>query len=196
MQAVDFEDRRVHSENRIRGSPRRKTPLSESVKGASFPHGQSPAVTWPDSCSEVDEPSGAVSELPEGMVMNVSSRKLLLLAVAAAVACIVGCSSESGSGGSSAPSGGGGTARVGGRFGRTTQFSKSDYTLTGPNGFSRTGTIDVRNQREAEGSILDIPAGSPYTLSLRASSTDGNVTCVGSKSGIAVTCPGNREQDE
>src|SRR5262245_46519742 len=128
--------------------------------------------------------------------MKWSSRKRFLLALAAVVVLMVGCSSEPGPGDSRSSRDGEGTASMELRFGRTTQINRVDYTLRGPNGFSRVGSIDVRNQREAEGSILGVPVGSPYTLSLAASSTDGNVTCVGSKSGISVTCPGNRERDE
>jgi hypothetical protein len=124
-------------------------------------------------------------------------KKVLALALAVVTAGAMGCSSESGSTG---PSSGGeeqaGTARMDLRIGRTTQINKVNYTLTGPNGFSATGSIDVKNDKEAEGSIPNVPVGMPYTLSVNASSTDGNVTCTGSKSGINVTCPGNRERDE
>jgi len=81
------------------------------------------------------------------------------------------------------------------KIGRTTQINKISYTLTGPNAFSAEGSIDVRPFGEIIASIRNVPPGSPYTLNLAASSTDGNVTCTGGKSGITVTCPGNRQQD-
>jgi hypothetical protein len=82
------------------------------------------------------------------------------------------------------------------RVGRTTQINQLNYTLTGPGGFSRVGSLNVSRTREVEASIKEVPAGTPYTLSLNGSSTDGNVTCTGSKSGIAVTCPARREQND
>jgi len=125
-------------------------------------------------------------------------KKALALALAVVTAGALGCSSESGSTGASSSGGEeqAGTATMDLRIGRTTQINKVNFTLTGPGGFSRTGSIDVSHDREAEGSIPNVPVGSPYTLSVNASSTDGNVTCTGSKSGINVTCPGNRERDE
>jgi hypothetical protein len=120
---------------------------------------------------------------------------LISLGLAAAAVIAVNCSSG---GSSSSPPAGQGASTVGVdlRIGRTTQIQRLKYTLTGPNGFSASGSIAVNRSKEAEGSIQNIPVGSPYTLALAASSTDGNVTCTGSKSGISVACPGDRPQDE
>jgi hypothetical protein len=118
----------------------------------------------------------------------------------AMVIALVGATAASSSC-SSGPSGSadetnGGSVETDLKIGRTTQIRSVGYTVAGPNGFTRTGSLDVSHHREAEGTVSDVPAGGPYTITLTASSTDGNVTCTGSKSGIVVTCPGTREQDE
>jgi hypothetical protein len=126
------------------------------------------------------------------LIDKILSVGFAMIVAAGAVSC------STGSGSSESSSSGGDVDSVGMelRIGRTTQINKVNYTLTGPNGFSRTGSIDVSKSREIETSIKSVPVGSPYTLALSASSTDGNVTCSGSKSGIGVSCPGDRERDE
>jgi hypothetical protein len=114
---------------------------------------------------------------------------------------IAACSTHSTDGGpspSESASGGEQTGQVGYelRLGRTTHINQASYTITCPGGFSQSGTIDVSKLRELEGSIPNLPPGGPCTLNITANSTNGNVTCSGSKSGLTVTCPGNRPQDE
>ena len=53
------------------------------------------------------------------------------------------------------------------------------YTMTGPGGFSKTDTIDVRNSQTISVVIGGIPAGAGYTLTLGATSRDGGTTCSG-----------------
>jgi hypothetical protein len=60
------------------------------------------------------------------------------------------------------------------------------YSVTGPNNFSKSGTVDVSKSTTISGIISPIPAGSPYNLSLNATATDGTTMCAGSASGIAV----------
>jgi len=53
------------------------------------------------------------------------------------------------------------------------------YTITGPNAFSRSRTIDVSR---ASGLLFTegvLPAGGPYTISITATSVDGTVSCAG-----------------
>src|SRR5262249_4947781 len=111
---------------------------------------------------ETPQPSG-------GMAMKISLKKMWALALAAVTTGALGCSSESGSTGPSSSSAGEpqeGTAQMEIRIGRTTQINTVNFTLTGPNGFSRSGSINVSHNREAEGSIPDVPVGSPYTLNV------------------------------
>lgn len=118
--------------------------------------------------------------------MNSMMIKALFVALASAAA-LASCSSE--------PTGIEGEANTttGGiemdlRVGRSTQLNLLKYTLVGPNGFDGKGSIDISRSLELVGKIANVPAGGPYTLSLTAASTDGNVTCTGSKSGITVSC--------
>lgn len=53
------------------------------------------------------------------------------------------------------------------------------YTIAG-NGFTKDGTIDVSGAPTISGTIGGIPAGSGYTLTLTATSTDGKTTFSGS----------------
>jgi hypothetical protein len=78
---------------------------------------------------------------------------------------------------------------------RTTQVSTVSYTVTGPDGFSASGSFDVQ-RGEVVGTIPAVPAGGPYTVTLAGASTDGNVTCAGSEPGVTVTCPSTGANDE
>src|SRR5580692_10849157 len=96
---------------------------------------------------------------------------ILLGAVAATVA-INGCSSA----GTPAESNGSGTepgnSETTGTAGIQLQVAPGitintlNYTLTGPNGFSKTGSINVSNSTVAATIIGGLPSGSGYSISL------------------------------
>jgi PKD repeat protein len=54
------------------------------------------------------------------------------------------------------------------------------YTITGPGGVSRTGTLDVSKSATISG-LLPLPAGGPYTITFDGTSTDGSQICGGSQ---------------
>jgi hypothetical protein len=54
------------------------------------------------------------------------------------------------------------------------------YSITGPGGFSQTGSIDVGHSSTISAQLGPFPAGNGYTISLTATSTDGTETCAGS----------------
>jgi hypothetical protein len=58
--------------------------------------------------------------------------------------------------------------------------SIASYTLTGPNGFNRTSSIDFDGSQAVEFLIDSVPAGDGYVLSVMASN-DGGESCMGSK---------------
>jgi hypothetical protein len=62
----------------------------------------------------------------------------------------------------------------------------ASYTITGPNGFSRTDTIDLTHATALSTLIGGLPAGSGYTIAINATSSDGTTTCAGS-AGFSVT---------
>jgi phospholipase C len=55
-----------------------------------------------------------------------------------------------------------------------------NYTITGPHGYSKTGSIDVSHSTTISAVIGGIPVGSGYTITLTATSVDGSLTCSGS----------------
>jgi hypothetical protein len=54
------------------------------------------------------------------------------------------------------------------------------YTITGPNGFSKAGTINVAASSTLSTIIGGLPAGNGFTITLAATGTDGTTTCGGS----------------
>ena len=56
------------------------------------------------------------------------------------------------------------------------------YTITGPAGYSRTGTIDVTNSSAVNAIISGIPFGTGYQIALKGTTTDGMGICMGSAS--------------
>jgi len=110
--------------------------------------------------------------------MNMKILGSILLAGAVAGAWVGGCSSED-SNDSRATAG---TGEVGLTLlvasGET--LNTVSYTITGPNGFSRMGAIDVSNSATISAVISGIPVGSGYQISLRGTTTDGKGVCMGS----------------
>ncbi len=60
------------------------------------------------------------------------------------------------------------------------------YAITGPNGFSQSGSLDVAASSTISGLIGGLPAGSGYVISLTATAADGTTGCAGSAN-FAVT---------
>jgi hypothetical protein len=58
-------------------------------------------------------------------------------------------------------------------------LSTVSYVATGPNGFTKTGTVDVSNSTGISVQ-LSVPAGGPYTITLNGTTVDGGTTCTGS----------------
>ncbi len=54
------------------------------------------------------------------------------------------------------------------------------YTIIGPNGFSKAGTIDVSSSTAISAVIGGLPAGNGYVITLTATGTGGSATCGGS----------------
>src|SRR5450755_2707916 len=59
-------------------------------------------------------------------------------------------------------------------------INSETYVITGPSGFSKTGTIDLSAATALSATIGGIPAGSGYTLTLSGSAADGTTNCTGS----------------
>jgi hypothetical protein len=54
------------------------------------------------------------------------------------------------------------------------------YSITGPGGFSRTGSLDLSSATAFSATIGGIPAGNGYSITLTGTTTDGSTTCGGS----------------
>jgi hypothetical protein len=54
------------------------------------------------------------------------------------------------------------------------------YTIVGPNGFSKSGTINVASSSTVSAIIGGLPAGNGYSITLAATGTDGTTICGGS----------------
>ncbi|HZU85530.1 MAG TPA: hypothetical protein VE987_21520, partial [Polyangiaceae bacterium] len=60
------------------------------------------------------------------------------------------------------------------------------YVLTGPGGFTQSGTIDVSMSATVSALIGGIPAGSGYAIALTGVSADGSVSCSGSSAPFSI----------
>jgi hypothetical protein len=59
-------------------------------------------------------------------------------------------------------------------------INKTSFTITGPNAFSLTGTIDLSSSTKLTALIGNMPAGVGYQITLTAVATDGTTSCGGS----------------
>jgi phospholipase C len=53
------------------------------------------------------------------------------------------------------------------------------YAITGPDGFSKSGSLDLSTSGAIAGLIGGLPAGTGYSITLTATATDGTTTCAG-----------------
>jgi 5'-nucleotidase len=84
-----------------------------------------------------------------------------------------------------APTGAGETADLGAatfdlQLAPDVTINSVSYTITGPNGFTKTGSIDVSQSNTVSATIGGLPTGTGFSISLSATSTNGQVTCAGS----------------
>src|SRR6266496_1727742 len=73
---------------------------------------------------------------------------------------------------------GNGTASL--QLSPTTTLTTASYSITGPNAFVRSGTVDVSRSQTISVTEGNIPAGSGYTATITATATDGVTSCSGS----------------
>jgi hypothetical protein len=110
------------------------------------------------------------------------TQKLTMLALGlCGFACLSACSSEGDHYKTSTPANASvGTLNLGLTLADGSVLASASYVVTGPNGFSRTGSIDVSNASKISALIGGLPAGSGYAITISATSTDGSATCGGS----------------
>jgi len=61
-------------------------------------------------------------------------------------------------------------------------INSASYSITGPNGFTKTGVIDVSSSSKLTAVLSGLPAGAGFQITISAASTDGALTCGGSAS--------------
>jgi hypothetical protein len=66
------------------------------------------------------------------------------------------------------------------QLGSGATIKSANYTITGPNGFTRTGVIDLSSSATLSATIAGLPPGMGYQIALTATSTDGGTSCSGS----------------
>ena len=59
-------------------------------------------------------------------------------------------------------------------------LNSASYIITGPGGFSRSGSIDVSQSSSITALIGGIPAGTGYSITISGTSTDASTSCSGS----------------
>src|SRR3569623_3506595 len=65
-------------------------------------------------------------------------------------------------------------------------INSAAYVLTGPGGFTRSGSVDVSHSTTLSFVVGAIPAGTGYVLTVTAISTDANVSCAGTSAPFTV----------
>jgi phospholipase C len=65
-------------------------------------------------------------------------------------------------------------------LGGTVNLSTLSYTISGPNGFIKSGSIDVSSSTKVSAVIGGLPAGSGFFITLTGKSADGATSCGGS----------------
>src|SRR5690242_15118778 len=63
-----------------------------------------------------------------------------------------------------------------------TTVSSASFAITGPGGFTKSGSLNVANSGTISATIGGLPAGNGYSITLSATSTDGSTSCSGSAS--------------
>ncbi len=111
--------------------------------------------------------------------------KVATLAVACCgYASIIGCSG----GGDVASKPEAGSEESVGKVGLALQLASgatinsASYTITGPGGFTKAGTIDLSSATKLTATVGGLPAGAGYSITLSATTTNGSTTCGGSAS--------------
>jgi phospholipase C len=61
-----------------------------------------------------------------------------------------------------------------------TTLNTVTYSITGPGGFMKSGSLDVSHSSTLSGLISGLPAGMGYSITLNGTATDGTTTCLGS----------------
>jgi hypothetical protein len=95
-------------------------------------------------------------------------------------AVLIGCSSTAGDGVAEGDPEHGGSVGLALQVAPGLTLDEVSYAITGPLGFTTTGSIDVSNSTTVSAVISGLPAGTGYSITLTGTTTDGSTTCSGS----------------
>ena len=62
----------------------------------------------------------------------------------------------------------------------STTLNTANYSISGPNAFARSGSIDVSHSQTISVTVGGIPTGDGYNVAITGTATDGQTTCSGS----------------
>ena len=113
--------------------------------------------------------------------MRTSIVNTVLLGSLVASWALGGCSSAEGPG-SSETKETSGTVGLELQLGAGIELDSVSYTIIGPNSFSKTGSINVKDSTKVSAIVSGLPFGAGYSLTLTGKTTDGQGTCAGSAS--------------
>jgi len=111
------------------------------------------------------------------------TEKLSILALGfCGITAVVGCGDQSS--GKNAPAAASqessGEVNLALQLANGSTLNSASYTIVGPNSFSKTGTIDLSSATTLSATIGGLPAGSGYSITINATTTDTAATCAGS----------------
>jgi uncharacterized protein YjiK len=105
-------------------------------------------------------------------------RASILFALGTVAPLISGCYGDSGT--ASEPEPARGSIGLSLQLASGATLNSVSYTITGPNNFSRAGTIDTSHGAIVSTTIGGLPAGSGFSIALDGTATDGGTHCAGS----------------
>lgn len=112
-------------------------------------------------------------------------RLSLLTFMAIGSGAVIGCSGSGGAGAPGGASAGQGAGEATGTVGAQLQIGGGitiaavTYGISGPNGFVKTGTVDLSHASALAFTVGGLPAGTGYSITLSAVSVDGATSCAG-----------------
>jgi hypothetical protein len=108
------------------------------------------------------------------------------LVLAGTAGAVTGCAGKTQPPGGSAADGDVGTVGLALTLAPGVTLLSASYTISNPNGFSKSDTVDVSQSATLSFVVGGIPAGDGYAIQINATTSDGGAVCVGSAT-FAVT---------
>jgi hypothetical protein len=113
----------------------------------------------------------------------IRTQKLTMLALGLCAASLTGCGEadkQTSDGSERAATESAGSIRLALLLANGGTVNSASYTITGPNGFVKSGVIDVSQSNQLTAIVAGLPAGSGYSITVSATTTDAKTTCSGS----------------